>query len=157
LTLRSSEAKEEPEDDGDLSANFGLLLDGRREALFKSVGKSNACECERKKVATRGIACGILSIRAGLYYLWRYLTAKPNAEGPRANAERLRPAAMPNDDVGDFRPLQLSTLNLQLPEQQDGMMLILGRGVVPLFLLDKCGPGTKRMVRFLAVSVNIYI
>jgi hypothetical protein len=62
LTLRSSEAREEPEDDGDLSENFGLLLDGRREAFFKSVGKSNACECERKKVATRGIACGILKV-----------------------------------------------------------------------------------------------
>lgn len=111
MTLRSSEAKEEPEDDGDLSENFGLLLDGRREPFFKSVGKSNACECERKKVATRGIACGILKVRPGLYYLWRYFAAKPNAEAPRANAERLRPAAMPNDDVGDFRPLQRATCN----------------------------------------------
>lgn len=111
MTLRSSEAKEEPEDDGDLSENFGLLLDGRREAFFKSVGKSNACECERKKVATRGIACGILRSGLAWYYLWRYLTAKPNAEAPRANAERLRPVAMPNDDVGDFRPLQPATCN----------------------------------------------
>jgi hypothetical protein len=36
------------------------------------------------------------------------------------------------------------------------MMLILGRGVVPLFILDKWDPETKRWVIFLAVSVNIY-
>lgn len=35
-------------------------------------------------------------------------------------------------------------------------MSILGRGVVLLFLLDKCDPETKRRVIFLAVSVNIY-
>lgn len=35
-------------------------------------------------------------------------------------------------------------------------MLVLGRGVVPLFILDKRDPETKRWAIFLAVSVNIY-
>jgi hypothetical protein len=46
--------------------------------------------------------------------------------------------------------------NLQLQQQDDGMMSILGRGVVLLFIVDKCDPETKRRAIFLAVSVNIY-
>jgi hypothetical protein len=35
------------------------------------------------------------------------------------------------------------------------MMLVLGRRVVPLFMLDKCDPETTRRVIIWAVSVNI--
>jgi hypothetical protein len=61
FTLLSSDASEDPDDEGDLSENAGLLTLGERRLLFfKSVGSSKEFAWFRKKVDTRGMACGIL-------------------------------------------------------------------------------------------------
>jgi hypothetical protein len=60
--LLSSEASEDPDEEGDLSETAGLLALGERRLLpfLKSVGSSKELVWFLKKVDTRGMAWGIL-------------------------------------------------------------------------------------------------
>lgn len=71
LSFSSKEMIEELEDDGDRSEIGGLLLEDLRDLFLRSAGRSKELEWERKKVATRLVACGIL----------RVFEAKPKSGG----------------------------------------------------------------------------